>query len=40
LYKQGVGLSFREEFDSLSDLFKFYGGKKKKSAAEKKQAMR
>jgi len=31
LYKQGVGLSFREEFDSLSDLFKFYRSKKKKN---------
>ena len=31
LYKQGVGLSFREEFDSFSDLFKFYGLKKKKN---------
>ena len=28
LYKQGIGLSFTEEFDTLSDLFKHYGPKK------------
>ena len=30
LYKQGLGIMFKEEFDSFSDLFKFYGKKKKK----------
>jgi len=35
LYKQGLGLTFREEFDSLSDLFNFYKSKKKKSGALK-----
>ena len=39
LYKQGVGLSFREEFDSLSDLFNFYKHKEKKSKPGQKQAM-
>jgi hypothetical protein len=29
LYKQGVGFSFTEEFDTLSDLFKHYNPKKK-----------
>jgi hypothetical protein len=28
LYKQGIGFSFREEFDSLSDLFNHYHSKK------------
>lgn len=28
LYKQGIGLSFREEFDSLADLFSHYLSKK------------
>jgi hypothetical protein len=37
LYKQGVGLSFREEFNSLSDLFNFYKPRKKKLNLEKKQ---
>ena len=36
LYKQGVGLTFREEFDTLSDLFKFYKSKKQKSGVLKK----
>lgn len=40
LYKQGVGLSFREEFDSLSDLFNFYKNKKKKSKSDQNHAMR
>jgi hypothetical protein len=31
LYKQGIGLTFKEEFDSLSDLFNFYKSKKRKS---------
>lgn len=31
LYKQGIGLTFKEEFDSLSDLFNFYKSKKNKS---------
>ena len=31
-YKQGVGLTFREEFDTLSDLFNFYKSKKKKNS--------
>lgn len=35
LYKQGLGLSFREEFDSLSDLFNFYKSKKKKNGIQK-----
>jgi len=30
LYKQGVGISFRQEFDTLADLFKFYGSKSSK----------
>jgi hypothetical protein len=30
LYKQGIGLTFKEEFDTLSDLFNFYKSKKKK----------
>ncbi len=38
LYKQGVGLSFREEFDSLSDLFKFYKSKKKKNSQDKNKS--
>ncbi len=28
LYKQGIGISFREEFDTLSDLFNHYHSKK------------
>ena len=28
LYKQGIGFSFREEFDSLGDLFNHYRPKK------------
>ena len=40
LYKQGVGLSFREEFDSLADLFRFYGLKKKKTSKDQKPAIR
>jgi len=35
LYKQGVGLTFKEEFDSLSDLFHFYKSRKKKSGVLK-----
>jgi hypothetical protein len=35
LYKQGIGITFREEFDTLSDLFNFYKSKKKKSVAPK-----
>lgn len=35
LYKQGVGFTFKEEFDSLSDLFHFYKSKKKKSGVLK-----
>ena len=30
LYKQGIGLSFREEFDTLSDLFNHYRPKRSK----------
>jgi hypothetical protein len=32
LYKQGLGLTFKEEFDSLSDLFNFYKSNKAKSS--------
>jgi len=31
LYKQGLGLTYRQEFDTLTDLFNFYNPKKKKS---------
>jgi len=31
LYKQGIGLSFTEEFDTLSDLFNHYRPKKKRN---------
>ena len=30
LYKQGIGLSYKEEFNSLSDLFKHYRSKRLK----------
>jgi len=36
LYKQGLGLMFKEEFDSFSDLFKFLKSQKKKSEAPEK----